>query len=368
MDLVTIKAVTQPATGSVIDSVSWILDRCEVLQVDIAVAYITTQGVKDLISTFNAGLGDRWPLVKKRWLTSFDYLRTTPLALESIDNLQKSKLKIHNTSVLDRSGCVPNIPFHPKSIIFTGSDTRFVLSGSGNISKSGLTRGHEAGIIVGVADPVPTGDAQSAACIDAFGTWFDGLWAPATKSSDVLLSRYRDIYESQPNLKNPTPTEDDTAPNHTKRGQLTPIDLRKLRACSNFWIEADRNITPNRGANLPGNQLMMKRLTRVFFGFSPDDVPRDSPLGHLEVVYGGHDPHTCSMTFSNNLMDKLTLPIPGVDGPVKYDNENLLFQQIGPSLFRLTVGNNTQKAQWRRRSQDIDAAYKMGGGRAWGVF
>ncbi|WP_242146114.1 hypothetical protein [Sphingomonas sp. BAUL-RG-20F-R05-02] len=351
-----------------INSVSWILDQCEVSQIDIAVAYITTQGIEKLISTFSVGLGNRWPDVKKRWLTSFDYLRTTPLALSTINDLPMSKLRIHNSAVLDRSGCVPGIPFHPKSMIFTGSDARFVLAGSGNISKSGLTRGHEAGIVVGVPDPVPENAAQSAACIDTFETWFDGLWGPATKLNPALLSRYRDIYESQPNLKNPTPTEDDTTPEHTKRGQLTPVDLRKLRVCANLWIEADRHITRNRGAGLPGNQLMMKRLTRVFFGFAPDDVPRDSQLGHLKIVYGNHNPHDCSLTFSNNLMDKLTLPVPGVDGPAKYDNENLLFQRVGPSMFRLTVGSNSAKAQWRRRSQEIDAAFKMGGGRAWGVF
>lgn len=113
---------------------------------------------------------------------------------------------------------------------------------------------------------------------------------------------------------------------------------------------------------------MMKRLTRVFFGFEADDVPRDTLLGPVLIVYGGHDPHVCSLTFSNNLMDKLTLPIPGVDGPAKYDNENLLFERVGPDLFRLTVGTSADKVQWRRRSRDIDAAFKMGGGRAWGVF
>lgn len=113
---------------------------------------------------------------------------------------------------------------------------------------------------------------------------------------------------------------------------------------------------------------MMKRLTRVFFGFPPDHVPRDTSIGRVQIAYNGYDPHDCSLTFSNNHMDKLTLPIPGVDGPVKYDSENLLFQRVGLGLFSLTLGTNAEKNQWRRRSREIDANFKMSGGRAWGVF
>lgn len=363
----TIKAITQPATGSVIDGVAWILDHCEVSKIDIAAAYITTQGAGTFISALQAGLGDRWLDVQKRWLTSFDYFRTTPLALQEIDSLLKSELRIHNSAVMKRKGCVPAIPFHPKSIIFTGPEAQFVLSGSGNVSRSGLTRGHEAGTIIGAPVPAPGDAADAAACVDAFQTWFDGLWNPASKAT-ALIGRYRELYESQPNLENPTPTEDDTAPEETRPGQLTPIDLRKLRACASFWIEADRNITPNRGKGLPGNQLMMKRLSRVFFGFPPDDVDRDTLLGHLGIAYAGHPFHDCSLTFSNNHMDKLTLPIPGVDGPPKYDDENLLFKRLGPGRFSLEVGTNAEKKQWRRRSKEIGAAFKMSGGRAWGVF
>lgn len=145
-----VRAITQPATGSVIEAISCILEHCQVSRFDIAAAYITTKGVEELIFTLRSGLGDSWPDVEKRWLTSFDYLRTTPLALNAILAAPKSKLRIHNSLVLNNKGCVPSVPFHPKSFIFTGSNARYVLAGSGNVSKSGLTRGHEAGIIVGL--------------------------------------------------------------------------------------------------------------------------------------------------------------------------------------------------------------------------
>jgi HKD family nuclease len=356
----TIRGITQPSGGSIVDAISWILEQGEVSRLDIAAAYITSGGVRELIPALRDGIGDEWPNVEKRWVTSFDYLRTEPVALEAIRGLPGSL-------VLGRKGCVPAVPFHPKSFIFTGPGADFVLSGSGNISKSGLTRGHEAGIVVGAAKPTPASSADAAACIGTFGTWFDGLWAQATTLNAALLRRYSDIYESQPNLQNPAPTEDDVAPEQTRPRQLTPQDLRKLRVCRNLWIEAG-NITPNRGAMLPGNQLMMKRLTRVFFGVSPHDVPRDTLLGYLKIAYGNREAHDCSLTFSNNLMDKLTLPIPGVDGPPKYDGKNLLFRRVRPGFFELTLGTAGERARWRRRSKDIGAAFTMSGGRAWGVF
>ena len=90
------------------------------------------------------------------------------------------------------------------------------------------------------------------------------------------------LFESEEHLKHPVPTEDDTAPSETLRGTLKGDELNKLRVCRHFWIEAG-NITRNRGRHLPGNQLMMKRLSRVFFGFEPVSVPENSPIGRVSI-------------------------------------------------------------------------------------
>lgn len=75
-----------------------------------------------------------------------------------------------------------------------------------------------------------------------------------------------------------------------------------------------------------------------------------------------------SLTYSDNTMDKLGLPIPGADGPEAYDNEYLLFRKTGPMTFELTIGTKSMKNQWLRRSVAIDGYFKMVSGREWGVF
>ncbi len=110
-----IKAITQPEGGTVVDAVSWILENCTVSRIDIAAAYITSGGLRELIRALDAGVGAAWPMIQKRWITSFDYLRTEPVALETILDLPNSQLKIHDPKVLDRRGCMPTVPFHPKS-------------------------------------------------------------------------------------------------------------------------------------------------------------------------------------------------------------------------------------------------------------
>lgn len=67
-------------------------------------------------------------------------------------------------------------------------------------------------------------------------------------------------------------------------------------------------------------------------------------------------------------MDKLNLPMPGSDGPAEYDNKNLLFYRATPEIFKLALGNGTDKAAWVKKSKAIGAAFKMSSGREWGVF
>jgi HKD family nuclease len=362
-----VKAITQPADGNVIEGISWILQNCTVSRIDIAAAYITSGGLRELVSALDAGAGAAWPTVRKRWITSFDYLRTEPVALETILDLPNSRLKIHDPQVLNRKDCMPSVPFHPKSFIFTGSNADFVLSGSGNVSISGLTRGHEAGLIIGAEKPPTPPSLEMTACVGSFVSWFGALWGGATTPNAMLLNRYSDAYESTSNLKRPTITEDDVASPQTGSTALTSADLRKLRACRHFWIEAG-NITKNLGRSRPGNQLMMKRLSRVFFGVPPALVPHNSPLTALRIAFEGHQAHDCSLTFSDNGMDKLTLPIPGLDGPPRYDGQNLLFRRARPGFFELSLGSASEKTAWRKSSKAIDASFMMPSGRRWGVF
>lgn len=342
--------------GSYIDGVEAAYTSIRPTQMMAAVAYATHSGVAELVHRLEAMA--RWQDVRKRWLIGIDFCRSDPLALDELNALPKSQVRIHDGAfVVGRSGCWPRTSFHPKVYAFRRNTEKAVVVGSGNLSRTGLCAGIEAGAVV--AEP-------SASAYRQIRTWFDGHWEEATPLGEIA-DGYDAQYRAADNRKHPTPTDDDAAPAGT-RGQLTPIQLRKLNVCKHLWIEAG-NLHLNRGADRLGNQLMLKRNSRVFFGFPALDLSRDTTLGDVEIDYGGTVRRDCSLRFSNNGMDVLTLPLPGTHGPEKYDQETLCFEQVGLRRFRLTVGRRRDAASWKRRSKAVDAHFRMSsGGREWGVF
>jgi HKD family nuclease len=361
-------SVTQPTGNSALRLINGLLTGGGVTQVDIAAAYVTTSGARDLLETLRNSFAARWPAVQKRWLTSFDYCRTEPLAAHMLGREPNSSVRVHDAIRLLRQQCNPTIPFHPKAFLFRGPGRHAVFAGSGNISRSGLSTGYEVGLLIDCRLPGDRQDKQARSTVISVQNWYNSTWNAATPFDAALESQYRGIYDNAANLRHPTPTEDDAVAGRQGRGSLTAEDLRKLRACGHFWIEAG-NVTRNRGRRLPGNQLMMKRLSRVFFGVPPTNVPQNSPLTRLEITYGGVAKPDCSLTFSDNGMDKLTLPIPGGGGPPMYDNEILLFTRIEAGIFHLDLGTRAQRRDWLRRSQALRASYTMPPhGRQWGIF
>jgi hypothetical protein len=113
---------------------------------------------------------------------------------------------------------------------------------------------------------------------------------------------------------------------------------------------------------------MMKRLSRVYFGFEPFSVPENTLIGSVKTQFDGGSSRQYSLTYSDNKMDKLNLPMPGSDGPSEYDNEYLLFRRIAPGAFRLSLGSAAAKADWAKKSRAIGGAFRMASGREWGVF
>jgi hypothetical protein len=350
----------------VIDTV---LRTPDIKQIDVAAAYITSSGVDLLLRTMNDRSCAQNTRVAKRWITSFDYCRTDPVALETLFALPSSSLRIHDAWACLANGGVPRVPFHPKAFLVRSNQHDYVLAGSGNLSRSGLSRGFEAGLVVGIDRFSRSIDPSASKAISACRRYFASIWKGAIPLRPGLLAEYRNLYDSADHLKNAAPTEDDVATSDTSRGSLSSEDLKKLRVCRHFWIDAG-NITKNRGPHLPGNQLMMKRLSRVFFGFEPTALPKDSPVGHVAISFDQEFRAEYSLTFSNNGMDKLVLPIPGSGSgtPESYDNKYLLFERIRPRQFRLRLGSHSTAAAWLRKSNRIDAAFKMSQGREWGVF
>ena len=360
--------IIQPNSRTTLDALQSILQNDCVERLDMAVAYVTSGGAYDFAQGASNILGDYWASLPKRWITSFDYCRTEPIALKYLLSLPNSSVRIHDAIFCLEYDGTPKVPFHPKAFLIRTNQRDYALAGSGNMSRSGLTRGIEAGLVVSV-NRIPPIEPMAAAAINAMHTWFSRTWHTSVPLSLSLLERYNSIFECKKNLKTPVPTEDDIASTDISRGGLSNRDLQKLRVCKHFWIDAG-NITRNRGPHLPGNQLMMKRLSRVFFGFSSIAVPENTHIGDIEISFNGSHGVGVrfSLTYSDNKMDKLVLPIPGVGGPPAYDNTHLLFERIMPGVFELTTGTGAQKRQWLRKSTTIDGAFRMSSGREWGVF
>lgn len=326
-------------------------------RINAAVAYATHSGVAELTSALGAVRG--WNAAQKRWLVGIDFCRSDPAALEHLDDMTRSQVRIYDGAfVVARTGCAPRVSYHPKFYHFRGRNRSAVVAGSGNLSQTGLRVGIEAGVSIL--------DARAAE-ITSVTRWFSSQWRVATPWGDVAAT-YADQYSSLKNRQTPMASEDDAVPASAgTRGQLNPEQLRQLSVCRHLWIQAG-NLHANRGPGRPGNQLMLKRNSRAFFGFPARDLPRDTFIGNVGLEYDRRLRADCSIRFSNNSMDVLTLPIPGTEGPARYDREILHFEQVGVRKFRLTVAANGDVARWRRRSREIGAAFRMGSRREWGVY
>lgn len=364
--MIRLDYIAQPAPRATIEAVAAMLGSAGLESIDVAAAYATSGGVERLLKRAAAASGGSWTSIGKQWLTSFDYCRTEPVALHALLQVPSSQVRIYDAQFCLSNGGLPRVPFHPKAFLVRSNARDFVLAGSGNLSRSGLTRGVEAGLVLEAAR-TGTVEPTATAAIVALRQWFGTLWNNSAPLNASLLSKYEKLFESAQNLAAPTPTEDDLASNDFGQGALTSADLMKLRVCRSFWIEAG-NITRNRGPHLPGNQLMMKRLSRFFFGFEPFPVSENTLIGSVSIRFNTGTVHDYSLTYSDNKMDKLNLPMPGSDGPAEYDNKNLLFYRATPEIFKLALGNGTDKAAWVKKSKAIGAAFKMSSGREWGVF
>ena len=362
------ESISQPSHQTTSAALKKVAKSYNFEALDIAAAYITSTGLFDLGSTlrdhFDLSAGSK----SKRWLTSFDYLRTEPVALEAILSFPNSIVKVYEPEVALRNSGIPRRPFHPKAYLFRlGENIEVGMAGSGNLSRSGLSKGVEAGIVVGVDRSDPAINNELLQSIEMTRLWYEDLWDAGTELNSALLNRYSELYESAENLKTPTPVEDDTASSDLSIVAISARDLKKLRVCRNFWIDAG-NITKNRGKKLSGNQVMLKRMSRVFFGFGASDISENSHIGDIEVSMGGNNFKQYSLTYSDNKMDKLVLPIPGDEGPDSYDNRVLYFRTIGPRQFELKVLECTQLPNFRKKSAAVEGAFKMKSGREWGVF
>jgi HKD family nuclease len=330
---------------------------------DASVAYATVGGVQTLQQsmppTFNG--------LQKRWLVGIDWCRSQPEALDLLAGLEGSSVRIHDgLNISARPGCTPTLPFHPKGFLFTGTRSAALVVGSANLSRNGLSRGHEANLRLVARRATRRWDT-----ISESKSWYDRLWRRSTPWATVR-SAYLQRFQAFSNLRQPVPTDDDAIDTSILgRHSFSSPDLTKLRACQQFWIEAG-NLHANRGAGVPGNQLMLRSLSRVFFGFPPLDLPRDSAIGSITITYAGIHYSGRTLRHSNNAMDVLSLPVPGQGAPARYDGETLHFRRqtrAHSTVFDLTIGAQAERTRWRQRSQAVGGLFAMRGSRReFGVY
>jgi len=365
--------VTQPSGGiNYLSLFGHAFEKAPQLQqFDAAVAYATRGGVLALDSFCKRANEAAWRKIEKRWLVGIDYCRTEPLALQMLLDLPNSTVKIHaGEQVVNRKMCTPVLPYHPKTYILHGPATIGAICGSGNLSANGLTKGHEIGNLMITSSPSGGAEEMVKTICDQLDGWYATNWSTASTLKSIFYP-YSSIYQSAGHLRSPTPTDDDCSETASlaiaHRRALGPDDLRQMRACKHLWLEAG-NLHSNRGKGKPGNQLMLTPMTRVFFGFQARDLTPNSTLGDVSITFDGGTRPDCSLRFSDNSMDVLTLPVPGDGGPSAYDQRNLIFEKNSNNTYFLTLGTARNQADWIKASKAINGYHRMTSGRQWGVF
>ncbi len=333
---------------------------------DVAVAYATLSGVRVLEKLFEAKNGGQWKRLKKRWLVGIDWCRSDPSALSRLDGLSGSQVRIPDgIHVASRSGCLPNRPYHPKLFVLRGAEKSAIVCGSGNLSFTGLTRGCECGSVFLLNSSDCPESNQEFVRLER---WFNTAWNGAD-SLNSIKSLYQLRCDAQTKQKKFIATEDDVNPEDeiTGRTGLSEIQLRQLRTYGNLWVEAGA-LGSNLGAGRPGNQLDMRRYTRVFFGAPAEVLPLETFIDSITLVWDKEIHSNRTLKFGNNGMDKLNVPPAGERGPLFYRGKTLLFSRRADGRFQFTVGSNSELIRWRRQSKAKNAAYTFPGGREWGVF
>jgi HKD family nuclease len=366
-------AICQPSSR-VIDQLVSIVESGSWTHIDIAVAYAVVSGIQLLQQHLGDSTG--WGAISKRWLVGVDWCRSQPTALAALDALPNSAVRIFDGgTILDRSGCKPTVTYHPKGFITKRVDGRLVRSrglllGSANLSYNGLRTGNELNLWLGATRG--SGESEILSALASVASWFSRLWATATPYQ-LISARYAAEYKAQQATPGPVVTDDEVSPISLRTGRgLTERDLVRLRALDRFWIDTGRMYS-NLGEDRSGNQLELKRFSRVFFGFPALDLSFNTRIGAIDLTYlGAHYPDR-HLRFGDNGMDKLDLPVPGGAAPADYRDVTICFTRVideGRLSFRMKIASTGDRALWRRQSQRLDSLFRMGGqsNREFGVF
>lgn len=305
-------------------------------------AYATQSGVASFDLELGAGF---WADTPSRWLFGLDYGRTQPQALRSMCEKPNAEVRVHDgVWVVGQNGFIPRRDFHAKMSLLLNPATACtgLVVGSGNFSSNGLRRSIEAGASVYVDDA-----AGYEACLKTSVDAAEALWQGAVPVADLL-----DRYEENWAALFPVPVEDGLAALPQQPGAATA-----------FWIEAGY-VTKNRGPDHPGNQIDLPRGMGRYFGFDyPIELPPNSLIGAISFHTSVGAPVVNNLRLGNNMMEKVSLPIPETHGFDLYDGKVLVFQKDGDGFHVIALEQDDFDRAFSTRVSEVKT---MGSGRRYG--
>jgi hypothetical protein len=342
--------------------------QAEFTRLRVAVAYASLSGCRELVRSLERNL-QNWRRVRKEWLISIDFGRTDADALEYLHNLHNSEVAVPDAAVLLENTLIPERCFHPKTFILDSAiepvEAPFsIFVGSANLTLSGLRTGVEHGVSLVWLPPLTAAETRALRELAGQLAWWQEAWTSAARLTPQLLRQYRDARPQQP--------REDTARSVRAFASAGPRVVEndpgiEWANAKYLWVQT-HELYKNFGPGRAGNQLDLRRGTRVYFGFSPKTVPTNTGFGDVTLQYENMPPSVRRVRFGDNSMDKVNLPIPDREGPPSYDHAVVRFQRIGPKRFRLKLGSVREATAWQTRSREQNMNYRLAGGREFGFY
>jgi len=349
--------IAQPAvsTVSTLLHASLADNRLDMLR--SAVPYITTSGVQKLQQALHES-----PL-RSLCLGSFDWCRSDPTGLEVLQQQGKSSVEVHDgMRVVARAGWTPTTPFHPKSLLFAAFDYALPVVGSANMSRKSLREGVEVDVAIEVAGRRKMTN-RAWVQVDSARKWFDAEWSKAD-----MFSKLASSYQVQCDRRaRASAIREFSATTSFGRRGFTAEQLAQIARSQTISIEAGKPTARNSAT--PGQQVMMRPLTRVFFGLPPLSVPRMTPLASVPIKFDAALHADWPLEFAHDSMDHLNLPTSAAGGPVWYHGKILKFPKTalkGEVIFDLTIVGEREGNSLEMASQRLDLSFTMPSGRTFG--
>jgi hypothetical protein len=307
-----------------LDCIGQLFERVEPEELLFCFAYASFSGCAEFQRRFGDGF---WQNNHTSWLFGIDYGRTAPSALKFISAKPNVTVKIANgTTVAAAPGFVPQCDFHMKAC-FAWNRTAHkygVMLGSGNFSRNGLSESTACGTLLVAKNEQEFTQVLEQAFNDAKNLWNDG-----DNLADIL-EPYQERWSQtifhvpQIELQSEEPEEAEAESGSEAAPEIIAPNEANYRY---FWIDAGY-VTRNRGPDRPGNQIDLPRGAHRFFGLQAlPNQQRNTPIGDITFVVPAGTV-VRALRLGNNLMEKITLPIPEEHGFGAYDGTLIEFERV----------------------------------------